>query len=233
MGNLPKIELPSNFNYIAAFLTFRCNLSCSYCINNYHGKLSRPKEISGRHWVAILDRFGRRSGLPVTLQGGEPSLHRDFIYIINHLRRDIPIDILTNLKFDFKDFAKRVDPQRLKRDAPYAPIRVSYHPEQMNFWDVVSAVLYLKGKGFDVGVWCIKHPVALVFGSDVVDWAGGSCKTLGIDFRIKEFLGRYQGSLYGTYKYPIYNFGRKVLCKATELLIAPDAEVYRCHRDLY
>ncbi len=169
--------------------------------------------------------------MPVTLQGGEPSLHRDFIYIINHLRRDIPIDILTNLNFDFKDFSKRVDLQRLKRDAPYAPIRASYHPEKMNLYDVLSAVLYLKVKGFDVGVWCIEHPAGA--GSVIIDWARKKCKEVGIDFRTKEFLGRYKGSLYGTYKYPIYNFGRRVLCKATELLIAPDARVYRCHRDLY
>ena len=59
---------------------------------------------------------------------------------------------------------------------------------------------------------------------------------MGIDFRIKEFLGEYQGKLYGTYKYPqacAKKTKQKVLCRASELLIDPQAEVFRCHHDIY
>ena len=36
---LPPIKLPLKFNYIAAFLTFSCQLRCSYCINHHGGNL--------------------------------------------------------------------------------------------------------------------------------------------------------------------------------------------------
>jgi len=58
----------------------------------------------------------------------------------------------------------------------------------------------------------------------------------GIDFRTKEFLGWYEGKLYGRYKYPEACGGevkRSVRCRTTELLIGPDGGIYRCHHDLY
>ena len=78
-----------------------------------------------------LFRLRSRPDLPVTLQGGEPSLHPDFHAIINGLREDIPIDILTNLQFDVNAFMRNVRPERVSREAPYASIRVSYHPQTM------------------------------------------------------------------------------------------------------
>ena len=58
---------------------------------------------------------------------------------------------------------------------------------------------------------------------------------MGIDFRTKEFLGELRGKVYGTYKYQAGLNGnpKKALCRTTELLIAPDMSVYRCHADLY
>jgi len=58
----------------------------------------------------------------------------------------------------------------------------------------------------------------------------------GIDFRTKEFLGFYEGKLYGQYKYSeacSLDTARSVLCRTSELIIGPDGKVYRCHHDLY
>ncbi|MEK6531787.1 MAG: radical SAM protein [Deltaproteobacteria bacterium] len=231
MDELTPIRLPDDCNYIAAFLTLGCNLKCSFCINRF-GSLERSGTIPGRDWVRAINRIMPRKGLPVTLQGGEPALHVDFIRIINDIKPDIEIDILTNLQFDETELIRHVSPERLKRDAPYASIRVSYHPEAMELKPLAKKVLRLKQAGFSVGIWAIKHPLQ----EGKIIEAGQYCAAVGIDFRTKEFLGFYDNRLYGTYSYPdacAGNIREKVLCRTTELIIGSDCNVYRCHGDLY
>ena len=72
------------------------------------------------------------------------------------------------------------------------------------------------------------------------------CKEAGVDFRIKDFTGIYSGIddlgrnfeiTYGDYsKYPKSAFQKttkECLCRTTELLIGPNGEVYKCHRDVF
>jgi len=229
---MDNITIPPSYNYIGAFLTFRCNYRCSYCINNFaHGQI-RTSEASGREWVEGLNRIVSRDDLPVSLQGGEPSLHKDFIYIINNIRPELKLDILTNLQFDVKDFVRQVDSRRIKRDSPYASMRVSFHPEVMDLGELTKKVLFMQDHGFHIGIWGVLHPKHR---TSVLD-AQEKCRKVGIDFRTKEFLGYHDGQLYGEYKYTdacLLQGRSKVLCKGTELLIAPDLNVYRCHGDLY
>jgi hypothetical protein len=227
------IRIPDNYNYIAVFLTLDCPLRCSYCINRFGGEAGRPQRmLSGREWVLGLNRLVTRPDLPITLQGGEPSLHPDFYDILAHLRPDINIDLLTNLEFDVEEFITRVDPRRIKREAPYASIRVSYHPEMMDLAALIKKVLRLQDAGFSVGIWGVLHPDQ----EQDIHAAQERARKAGIDFRTKEFLGKYKGKLHGSYKYPGACDGhrkRPVECRTTELLIGPSGGVYRCHSDLY
>ena len=63
------------------------------------------------------------------------------------------------------------------------------------------------------------------------------CKDAGIDFRLKEFIGKYKGELYGNYsRYPdsVYQLKTKsCLCRNSDLLFGPDGSIYKCHRDLF
>jgi len=229
---LPSIAVPARYNYVAAFLTFACNLKCPYCINHYQEKIIRRPSLSAKEWARGLNRLMTRPDLPITFQGGEPSLHPDFIELIQLLKPELPVDILTNLQFDIDDFIRRVRPERLKRDAPYASIRVSYHPQTMAFEPLLEKVLKMTDAGFSVGIWSVKHPQD----EDILKKAQGRCRERGIDFRFKEFLGEYQGKLYGTYKYQgscEKKFRKKVSCRTSELLMDPAGQVYRCHADLY
>ena len=229
---LKAIKIPDHYNYIAAFLTLACNLNCSYCINRYGSDGFVKKRLTGQEWVRGLNRIISRDDLPLTLQGGEPSLHKDFIYLINNLKPELHIDILTNLQFDIEEFTRKVDPKRLKRDAPYASIRVSYHPEQMDLAPLVEKVLRMQDAGFSIGIWGVLHPSQ----EDIVRKAQEDCKARGIDFRFKEFLGEYEGVMYGTFKYEgacAKTFEETVLCKTTELIMGSDGSVYKCHSDLY
>jgi sulfatase maturation enzyme AslB (radical SAM superfamily) len=232
MPELSPIVIPATYNYAAFFLTFACNLSCSYCINRYEQSVIHRRMISGEEWVRGINRVFSRDDLPVTLQGGEPSLHKDFIHIINHIRPELNIDILTNLQFDVVGFMKEVHPDRVKRQAPYASIRVSYHPETMELDALIKKTLMMLEKHYSVGIWAVNHPAY----EKVIEGAREKCQKLGIDFRLKEFLGEFNGKMYGQYRYEgacDKKFKKNVTCKTTEFIVDSAGDVYRCHADLY
>lgn len=231
-----SLIIPENYNYIAVFLTFACNLKCSFCINNFESsprKKQKRKYLSGEEWAVGLNRIISRPDLPVSLQGGEPTLHKDFPYIVNNIRRNLNIDVLTNLR-DERVFLDNINPGRIKRKAPYASIRVSYHPEQMKLEPLIKRVLRMLDAGFSIGIWAVDYPAPETQKEIVL--AKKICKETGIDFRLKEYLGEYNGNLYGHYLYKgacDKRFKKAVRCKTTELIIGPDGNIYRCTADIY
>ena len=230
---MKPIIIPESYNYIAVFLTFACNLRCSFCINDFDKRARDIKRrlLSGKEWVEGLNRIVSLPDLPVTLQGGEPTLHKDFAYIVNNIKPELNIDVLTNLR-DEKIFIGNIGPSRLKRDAPYASIRVSYHPEQMNLDVLLIKVLRMQNAGFSIGIWGVMHPSQ----KKKIKAAQKICKDKGIDFRTKEFLGEHNGKLYGQYRYPeaiSKKDGNSVFCKTSELIIGPTGHIYRCTADVY
>lgn len=216
------IEIPASYNYCSAFLTFACNLKCPYCINKYNG-LYKYDHMEIDDWVEGLRRIRTTPDLPITLSGGEPTLYRGFCYIIN--RCEEYFDVLTNGEFDPRWFASKVEPNRLWRGARYSSIRFSYHPHQTNPVMLLLKVRYLLSKGYSVGIWAVDNK------DPIIRRVGTVAKLLGIDFRLKEFLDDKHGS----YKYPAGLDGKRktCLCKPSELLIAPDGRLFRCHYDLY
>jgi hypothetical protein len=175
-------------------------------------------------WIEGLNRIKTRCDLPVTLTGGEPTLHPDFYAIVRCIRQDLPLDLLTNGKFDTDEFLQCVDFTRFKRNAPYASIRFSYHPKYTNIIKLLEKAFKMQSENYSVGIW------------GVGDTMGGKifsklCKLFDIDFRTKEYLDK----THGTYKYPKALDGKRknCLCKPSEMLIAPDGRLFRCHYDLY
>ena len=228
---MEKLSLPPEYNYVAAFLTMRCNLGCSYCINR-HGELRRGNSLlTAEQWVEAINRIETRPDLPVTLQGGEPTQHKDFYTIVNGIRKDIPLDLLTNLYFDADQFMKSIPPDRFKRDAMYASIRVSFHAEFMNRDLWLSNLSRLSAAGYSVGVWLLEHPKYELLNS----YVKAACKLIGVDCRTKALLGLYEGKLYGEYQYPgaVNGAQKTVDCQTSELLIGETGFVYKCHADLY
>ncbi len=243
MNNKNVIIIPEDYKYIAVFLSMRCNLNCSFCINAFDKSQEfnrvRFREISGEEWVNALNKIEPKEGVPITLSGGEPFLHKDFIYIINNLKSELDVDILTNLQWGdegIQKFIEEVNPQKINRDAKYPPIRVSYHPEQMeNGEKLVKDVKKLQDAGFSIGIYSVLYPSPEQL--QAINQMQFRCADAGILFRLKEFLGEYRGQLYGNYtKYPEAVNSQELkehLCKTSELILGPDGKIYRCHRDLY
>lgn len=218
------IKIPTSYNYISAFLTFDCNLKCSYCINR-HGHLHHYKKMGLDDWIWGLNKIRTRSSLPLTLSGGEPTLHPDFYEIVNYINPAIPLDLLTNGEFNIETFMANIPPERFKRDSKYASIRLSYHTNYTKLNRLFSKVIELQDAGYSVGVWGIDR-------GRMKNWLIKLyAKLLGIDFRIKEYLD----STHGHYKYPEGLDGKRkqCLCKPSEMLIAPDGRLFKCHHDLY
>lgn len=246
---MKEIVLPKSYNYISAFLTFRCNFSCGFCVNNASNKDFRRnsfKEISGKEWVNTLNKIKAPKEVPYSLVGGEPSLHKDFIYILKNLKSEQGIDLVTNLWWSedkIKNFIEEIPPDRINNYALFPSIRVSYHPGQIrNRSKLLGNVLKLKNAGFDIGVEGIMYPSP--FQLESLENIAMECKKEGISFRPKSFIGVYEGVddkrtpfsiTHGDYKYSGSVLGKKTyscLCKTSNLLINPEGKVYRCQRDL-
>ena len=228
----------THHNYVAFFLTLRCNLKCAYCINLHanetRGRLGQRKMLTAREWITAANRLNLRKDLPLTLQGGEPTLYKGFYRIVNDVRPDIKMDLMTNMMFDPRNFIRRVPVWRFDREAPYAPIRVSYHPGQNHIDDLIEKTKILQSAGFRVGLYGILHPDPSMTAH--IRKVQAQCLNQGIDFRVKEFLGRYDNKLYGTFKYQDSVMGpvrRHCDCRTTEILVDPSGEIFRCHADLY
>lgn len=233
---MTKVKVPQRYSYVAAFLSMQCNLGCSYCINAFDKPFSRQySEMSAEEWARAINRLDLPKGLPVTLQGGEPTVRKDFHNILMGIKKRVSLDMLTNGQFDINEFMSEIPPSRFRQfkdgTEPFASIRISYHPTEMDLDDIIERARKLKQNGYSVGISAVKHPTLT---ADIHN-AQIACKTAGIHFWQKEFLGFFKGKLYGTYKYPdaVNSKTKNVECKISELLIAPDGMVYRCHRDLY
>ncbi len=263
--NLPKLQLPESLNYIGVFLTMSCQLKCSYCINipDSNQELTDRSELfpilNAKHhigltpeqWVTALSRIPAREDLPLTIQGGEPTVYYNGKGL-NQIIEGIPhyLDILTNIG-NMKVFKNISDKSRhkLQRKAPYPSIRVSWHKDEMErtwkdgFKELVRRCEELKDYGFDVsptksesdvGIYMVSHPTNV--SPDENLWKGK------VPFETKEFLGVHDGELYGHYAYKhstdlisrnIYYKTLECECRTSELLIDPAGFIWGCHHDLY
>lgn len=235
---LPPITPKEHHNYVAFFLTLSCNLKCPYCIN-LHANAARDGQ-AGRNsmvveeWIAAANRLVLRADLPLTLQGGEPTLYPGFYRFVNEVKPELKMDLMTNLMFDVDAFISNVPVWRFTREAPYAAIRVSYHPGQNDIDDLIAKTMKLQGAGFRIGLYGIEHPDTALRAH--IRETQQRCLALGLDFRLKEFLGEHEGVMYGTFKYKgcvSANTLKPCQCRTTEIIVDPAGYVYKCHADLY
>jgi MoaA/NifB/PqqE/SkfB family radical SAM enzyme len=227
-----QVIMPHHLSYIGVFLTFSCQLRCSYCNNFHGGDLLKSRKMSYENWIRGLNRIQTRPNLPITFQGGEPTAHKHFFEIVAGIDLGTPIDLLTNLEIDIEKFCKHIPPERMRRADGHSSIRVSYHHGQSNFEKLIKKVLEMNKRGYSINIQEVEHPdyrnEALARKERVT--------ALGIDYSLKEFLGPWKGINYGTLRYKNAVNSEKLRfcdCRTSELLIAPDGNIFRCHSDLF
>jgi len=227
-----EIKLPKEINYAEAYLTLRCNLNCDYCINNVGGVERKRKELSADEWLNGLNQinFGK---IPLTLGGGEPTMHHQFYDILDGLNSLTKIDLLTHLMFNIDEFIKRASPDRFTKssNSAYRSIRASYHVTRHNPRDLIKRARKLQDAGFSIGIFGLTHPANAVPNMQMAELA----RQEQVLFIPKDFLGRFDGKMIGHYKYPEGLDGKlkTVKCRSKELLISPEGNIHKCHRDLY
>ncbi len=230
---MKKLYLPQGFNYVAVFLTLRCNFSCEYCINDRVNDLVISREeLDAEQWIECINRLVIPNDIAITMSGGEPTLHKGFYRIVQEIYH--PIDLLTNFQFDAYDFVSNVDPRKMFHNdvEGYKSVRVSFHPDYMSIEDVVLKAVVLQDAGFHVGILPLNFPHSTEFNLKLAEEAR---KNKVYTF-IKDYLGEYKGKIVGHYEYPEAVDRKKhgeVLCRTHELLISPSGHVFKCHRDMY
>lgn len=260
--NAESIKIDSAFeSYWGAFLVFGCNLHCDYCIQKIKSQIPQYSMVSGYDWVRVLNsiasrtkkRVLRRSKIKkLAIIGGEPTLHPDFIYILNNLDYHYSITVTTNLSSPiFKDldlFAKSLKRKKLLR------FNVSYHPScDVSIDDFIKRIKYLKNKNIDVNrIFTVAYPPdAQKMKMIQEDKELFSKNKLLLE--IQRFMGFYKGWLYPNQEdkdlcydfqdnidnFALYNKAcnlinsKSALCKILKVIFAPDGTIYNCHYKLY
>jgi len=220
-----------DFNYFEAYLTLRCNLGCSYCINDNDGVVRNRPEMSAEEWGKYLNKinFG---DTPLTLGGGEPTQYPGFFELLDRIKLETQVDLLTNLQFDVTRFIDETSPLRFSRKGKaYKSIRVSYHPEFHKPERLVDDVKTLQDAGYSIGIFGINHPRNLEANVQMSELA----REKQIYFFIKDFLGEFDNQQFGYFRYPeaLDRLKKDALCRTKEVLVDSSGDIYKCHRDLY
>lgn len=234
---LPKIKIPVDTDYLGIYLTNRCFLTCAYCITNYNEQFINTKgfeELEPHEWVAGLNRLDLPEGIPLTFQGGEPFIYKGIWEVLDNIRHKV--DILTALppQVTVENLKKLKTLDWNKRPSPYPTIRVSYHKGQNDYKELVPRIKELQeALGLSIGMYHIDHPAYPDYIQEIREYA----KKYGVEFRTKEFLGKWDGKDHLQYKYPDACDGvvrqKHVLCRNTVFPIGPNGMIYKCHSDLY
>jgi MoaA/NifB/PqqE/SkfB family radical SAM enzyme len=253
------IEAPFDY-YYGVFLNLTCSLPCEYCVQ----KISLPERpiakypiVSGKDWVealnAVTDRTKARflrapKKKKISITGGEPSLHPDFIYILNNLDKDWKITVTSNFTSPFFDqdskFLKQIKRRRnLKFNA-------SFHFMYTPIEKFIENVLKVRRRGFFVhSLFIVAHPARM---KEIEGYKERLLKIHPV-VKLQRFFGFHDGGLYpregaytivceqedGIRNYEAYREGfnqsaqKDIYCRMKKVLFAPNGDIYNCHYKLY
>ena len=230
------IKIPEHYDYVGVYLTDQCHLACPYCITKHHhadyGK-QKLKYLDAKDWIRGLNRLVLPKDVPITLQGGDPFLHKGIWEILENVNHKM--DILTALPPFLKKehFLKLKTLDWNKRQAPYPTIRVSYHQGQNDYQKLIPRISELNDI-LSIGLFYLEHPSNT---EEEVKKIKELADKYGVELRKKEFLGVFEGKQYGSFKFKDACCGTKkgieVQCRNTVVPISPEGTLFRCHSDLY
>lgn len=233
--------MPKSANSIIWNMTRKCNFRCEYCYFP-HDNTPVTETLPVEKITEFLDGTGRTWTVGMT--GGEPFIYPGMVDYCEALTQNHFIGVDTNLSVSSKirDFAERIDPQRVE------DLYVALHIEERERIKGVPAFIenaqLLIRKGFKVIVNYVVHPtLADRFHTDKEYFASHGIAITPRPFRGK-FEGRRYPEAYGELAQTIFGDhpeqGKKIAfnfygvsCSAgnTLLRMEPDGTVFRCPGD--
>jgi MoaA/NifB/PqqE/SkfB family radical SAM enzyme len=195
------------------YLTLRCNLQCAYCVNQCfertESRISEYSPADGDKWISAINREKR----DVILTGGEPTLHPDFIEILNGIDQSLDVMVYTNFKWS-ESFLECFLSQAKRTPIFYG----SYHPssgDPRNFIRIIKTLR--RNRRFRGSL----HAIDSKQNDDLRMEALSRIESEG--FEIK--LDSDQSSLF---ECASRKFRKNVECLKQIILIAPDGYRYPC-----
>jgi MoaA/NifB/PqqE/SkfB family radical SAM enzyme len=85
--------------FVGLYIINRCNLRCSYCFANINNRFDDPAHsgLTTQDIIKTIDELYNMGTRWIFLLGGEPLLHKDIGFIVNHIvKKGILLHILTN-----------------------------------------------------------------------------------------------------------------------------------------
>jgi len=246
-------------SYYCVFLNLSCTLSCEYCVQ----KISSPAVAAakypispGKDWVEALNsladrrkrRFLRRAKRKkISITGGEPTLHPDFVYIVNNLDRDWSITVTSNL---FSPFYRDSSSIRRIHRRSGLKFNFSHHFLYTPVGKFIENLKRVKDSGIFVHIiFVVAHPAHI---DDVKRYRDKLLKVHPV-VKLQRFTGYHKNILYpvengydivcqqqdGIRNYRNYRDGfsqkdkKDMFCRMGKVLFAPNGDIYNCHYKLY
>lgn len=183
------VKLPEHYYhprcYWAHMVTLRCSARCEYCILDGRGNHIKRKEISGQRILDWWNGVEHPTGQKLSIIGGEPTLHKDIIAIVNGLK-NYNITITTNCKSPFYN-----DPNFHEKFQvhPTSTLRIntSFHPKHITGDEYLAIIEQWRTSPYFV------DRTSFVYTPDVMEKYGDEIAKVekGIALKSGPFLGFY------------------------------------------
>ena len=142
-------KLTPSLRYLELLITDKCNLGCSHCYIKKSGNTDLAVDVIQK----IFNEFEDIGGLRIMISGGEPLMHKEFLYI-NELIRDYSFRsvLLTNGTLLNKHIMNELNFNEVQISLDGLKESHDFVRGEGNFDKALRSALYLINNGIDVSI---------------------------------------------------------------------------------
>ncbi|OOF69583.1 GTP 3',8-cyclase MoaA [Rodentibacter caecimuris] len=153
------------YYYLRLSITDQCNFRCSYCLpNGYQAESHRPQFLYEKEIIRLVSCFAELGTEKIRLTGGEPTLRKDFLNIVEQL---VQVDGIKHIALTTNGYRMKKDVEKWK-SLGISTINVSVDSldarmfQQITGINRFSEVMEGIDKAFEVGYQKIKVNAVLM-----------------------------------------------------------------------